>query len=207
MISRTNEEWLEDLTGPSQEQAIEDLRAILVRGLTYALSARIKTDLEETIQDFVQDALVRIMDNIHTFRGESKFTTWAQKIAVRVAFTELRRKRWENISLQDLIPEDSDEMIPSFLADPSPDPEKRVNQIMLTEMIADMLNNELTEKQRTALIAVLGGGMPLDEVARRLDTNRNALYKLIHDARKHMRNLLRARGMTPQEVLKAFEES
>ena len=147
------------------------------------------------------------MDNLDTFRGESKFTTWAHKIAIRVAFTEFRRKRWENISLQDLIPDDSEDYVPSFLADPSPDPEKRVNQIMLSEMIDEMMNNELTDKQRTALTAILAGGMPLEEVARRMDTNRNALYKLLHDARKHMRNLLLARGMTPQDVLSVFEES
>lgn len=207
MAPRTNEEWLHDLRGQNRNQAIEDLRNILLKGLTYTLSNRVKTDLDALVQDFVQDALIRILDNLDTFRGESKFTTWAQKIAVRVAFTEFRRKRWENISLEDLLPEDNSDFVPSFLADPSPDPEKRTYQVMLTEMISEILNKELTERQRTALMAIIVGGMPLDEVARRMDTNRNALYKLIHDARKHMRNLLLARGMTPQEVLTAFEDS
>lgn len=206
MSSRTNEEWLRDLKGPNRNQAIEDLRALLIKGLTYTLANRIKTDLDAYVQDFVQDALLRILENLDTFRGESMFTTWAQKIAVRVAFTEFRRKRWENMSIEDLLPEDGGDFVPSFLADPSPDPEKRAAQVMLTEMISTMLNEELTEKQRTALMAILGGGMPLEEVARKMDTNRNALYKLIHDARKHMRKLLQARGMTPQEVMMVFED-
>lgn len=206
MPSRTNIEWLTDLSGPDKDQAITDLREILARGLTYALSSRIKTDLEAFVEDFVQDALLRILDNLDTFRGESRFTTWAQKIAVRVAFTELRRQRWKDISLEDLLPEDSVDFTPTVLADPSPDPEKRADQTMLAEMIQEMIVEELTERQRTAMMAVMAGNMPMEEVARRMGTNRNALYKLIHDARKRMQKRLLARGMTPQDVLEVFEE-
>jgi len=205
MPQRTNSQWLRDLQGPDKDQAIADLRGILIRGLTYALSSKIKTDLNQLFEDFVQDALLRILDNLETFRGESRFTTWAQKIAVRVAFTELRRQRWKDISLQDLLPEDSFDFTPTVLADPSPDPEKSANQTMLAEMVQKMIAEDLTDRQRTAMMAIMVGGMPLEEVARRMDTNRNALYKLIHDARKRLQQSLLAQGMTPQEVLAAFE--
>jgi RNA polymerase sigma-70 factor (ECF subfamily) len=205
MEQRTNQEWLDDLRGPEKDQAISDLREVLKRGLKYSLSSRIKTDLDELVEDFAQDALLRILDKMDTFRGESRFTTWAQKVAVRVAFTELRRQRWKDISLQDLLPEDSIDFTPTILADPSPDPEKRTTQIMIAEMIQEMIENELTDRQRMAMMAIMSGGMPLEEVARRMGTNRNALYKLIHDARKRMQERLLTRGMTPQEVLAAFE--
>lgn len=205
MAKRTNAEWLSDLKGPDQDQAIEDLRKVLKRGLIYALASRIDTDLETQVEDFVQDAILRILDKLDTFRGESQFTTWAQKVAVRVAFTELRRQRWKDISLEDLVPEDSGDFTPLVLADPSPDPEKRATQTLLSEMIETMLNEDLTERQRTAMLAILQGGMPIEEVARRMDTNRNALYKLLHDARKQMRNRLLEKGLTPEEVIEAFE--
>ena len=204
MTTRTNQEWLADLRGPEQDQAIEDLRKVLKRGLIYSLSSRIKTDLETHVDDFTQDAILRILDKMDTFRGESKFTTWAQKVAVRVAFTELRRQRWKDISLEDLMPEDSGDFTPMVLADPGPDPEKLATQTLMTEMIDKMLQEELTERQRTAMLAIMSGGMPLEEVARRLDTNRNALYKLLHDARKQMRDRLLEKGLTPQDVLEAF---
>ena len=207
MQPRTNSEWLEDLQGPNKGAAISDLRAILVRGLTFALASRIKTDLDVLVEDFVQDAILRILDKLDTFRGESRFTTWAQKIAVRVAFTELRRQRWKDIALADLIPEDSTDYTPPVLADPSPDPEKQASQVMLAEMIREMIEEDLTERQREAMVAIMIGGMPLEEVAVRMDTNRNALYKLIHDARKRMQKSLQARGMTPQDVLSVFEGS
>ncbi len=205
MQTRTNSEWLNDLRGPDQDQAIEDLRKVLKRGLIYSLSSRIKTDLETQVDDFVQDAILRILDKLDTFRGESRFTTWAQKVAVRVAFTELRRQRWKDISLEDLMPEDSGDFTPLVLADPSPNPEKRATQTIMTEMIETMLKEDLTERQRTAMLAIMKGGMPLEEVARRMDTNRNALYKLLHDARKQMRESLLEKGLTPGEVIEAFE--
>lgn len=205
MQTRTNSEWLNDLRGPDQDQAIEDLRKVLKRGLIYSLSSRIKTDLETQADDFVQDAILRILDKLDTFRGESRFTTWAQKVAVRVAFTELRRQRWKDISLEDLMPEDSGDFTPLVLADPSPNPEKRATQTIMTEMIETMLKEDLTERQRTAMLAIMKGGMPLEEVARRMDTNRNALYKLLHDARKQMRESLLEKGLTPGEVIEAFE--
>jgi RNA polymerase sigma-70 factor (ECF subfamily) len=205
MGKRTNEEWLTDLRGPDKDKAIEDLRKTLKKGLIYALSSRIDTDLEARVEDFVQDAILRILDKLDTFRGESKFTTWAQKIAVRVAFTEMRRKRWEDISIQKLIPEDSGDFTPLVLADPSPDPEKQATQASLLEMIDHILREDLTDLQRTGLLAVIHGGMPLEEVARKMDTNRNALYKLLHDARKNMRDRLLEKGLTVDEVLAAFE--
>lgn len=205
MHMRTNEEWLTDLRGPDPDLAIEDLSKVLRRGLIYTLSSRIKTDLETQVDDFTQDAILRILDKLDTFRGESRFTTWAQKVAVRVAFTELRRQRWKDISIEDLMPEDSGDFTPLVLADPSPDPEKLATQTLFTEMIETMLNEDLTERQRAAMLAIMKGGMPIEEVAKRMDTNRNALYKLLHDARKQMRKALLQKGLTPQEVIEAFE--
>ncbi|MCJ7702501.1 MAG: sigma-70 family RNA polymerase sigma factor, partial [Anaerolineales bacterium] len=152
MQSRTNAVWLTDLQGPGKDDAIVDLRQVLVRGLTYALSSRVHNDLEALVEDFVQDALLRILDKLDTFRGESRFTTWAQKIAVRVAFTELRRQRWKDISLQDLLPEESGDFTHSVLADPSPDPERRTQQIMLAEMVQKMVTEDLTDRQRQAMM-------------------------------------------------------
>jgi len=98
VTDRTNEQWLSDLRGSDADIAIADLRAMLLRGLRAALYAKLSHGMESILEDFVQDALIKILRNLDTFRGESRFTTWAQKIAVNVAFTELRRRRWKNIS-------------------------------------------------------------------------------------------------------------
>jgi len=206
MQERTNKEWLRDLRGPHREEAIADLRALLVRGLRYSLSQRGHGDINELIEDFVQEALLKILDNLDTFRGESKFITWAQKIAVRVAYSEFRRKRWENISIQDLLPEDSGiDFTPEALRDPDANPEESITQTRIYERVLTLINEELTERQRQALLAVMVGNMPLEEVARRMDTNRNALYKVIYDARKNLKQHLIAEGLTPDRILAAFD--
>ncbi len=207
-VERTNEQWLADLRGSGRDQALSDLRALLVRGLRYGMANR--SDVTESdLQDFAQDALLKILAGLDSFRGESRFTTWAQKIAIHVAFTELRRRRWKDVSLQDIIetPE-GDEYTPAILTDPAASPEMEATQNNMLEVVRDLIDNELTEKQRTAIVAILQGGMPLDEVARKMDTNRNALYKLIHDARRRLQERLEEKvGLTAEEVLAMFAES
>lgn len=204
---RTNEEWLEQLSDPMSNEALEDLRAILLRGLRASLSNKIRTDLDAITEDFVQDALLKILDNLETFRGESRFTTWAQKIAIHVAYTELRRRRWKDVSLQDMTTTDEgDEYTPAFMTDPSSGPEREASQNDMLGLVYEMIENDLTDRQREALVAIVQGGMPIDEVAIRMDTNRNALYKLLHDARKRMQQTLVERtGFSAMEVLAMFE--
>jgi len=207
MRERTNQEWLEELQGPEKDQAIADLRAYLVEGLGYALSSHHREDMQTLIEDFAQEALLKILDNLDTFRGESKLTTWAQKIAVRVAYTELRRKRWEDVSIEQFIPEDSGmDFTPEILTDRDPNPEQITSQDMMVSKIIRLIDEELTERQRQAIYAVMFGGMPLQEVARRMGTNRNALYKMIYDARSKLKDaLLRKEGLSPEEVLAVFD--
>ncbi|MEN8240985.1 MAG: sigma-70 family RNA polymerase sigma factor [Chloroflexota bacterium] len=207
MTQRTNQEWVEELKDPVSSEALEDLRAILLRGLRASLSNRIQTDLDAITEDFVQEALLKVLKSVETFRGESKFTTWAQKIAIHVAFTELRRRRWKDVSLQDMIETpDGEEYTPVILTDPSASPERETTQNDLMQIVYELIETELTERQRTAIIAVLQGGAPLGEVAERMNTNRNALYKLIHDARKRLvESLYQRAGLTAQEVMALFE--
>jgi len=206
MRERTNEEWLRDLQGSGRDQALTDLREFLVEGLGYALSDHHRENMAVHIEDFVQEALIKVLDNLDTFRGESKLTTWAQKIAVRVAYTELRRKRWEDVSIEDFIPEDSGtDFTPAILTDVDPNPEQAATQELLMRKIFRMIDEDLTEKQRQAIYTVMFGGMPLQEAARKMDTNRNALYKMIYDARKKLRESLLLEGLTPEEILATFD--
>ncbi|HUF38404.1 MAG TPA: sigma-70 family RNA polymerase sigma factor [Anaerolineales bacterium] len=203
---RSNEAWLADLRGPDSAFAIEDLREIVLRGLRAALAARIRRDLDFVVEDFVQEALLKILDNVDSFRGESKFTTWALKIAIHVAYSELRRRRWQDVSLQELMTgQDGEEFTPAFLTDPEPGPESAAARTSMLDFVEKMIDEELTERQRIAVIAIMFNGMPISEVARRMDTNRNALYKLVHDARKRLQKRMVENGISAEEVLAAFE--
>lgn len=203
---RTNQEWIEALRDPIDEYALTDLRNLLIRGLGASLSSRVNKNLDMLVEDFAQEAIIKILKSIDTFRGESKLTTWAQKIAIHVAFTELRRRRWKNISLRDLTENaDGDEFTPAILTDPANTPEQDTVQNDILDIVNELIDTELTEKQRSAMIAAVFHGMPLDALANKMDTNRNALYKLIHDARVRLKSrLLEKTGLTLDEIMDTF---
>src|SRR5918992_3277235 len=102
MQERTNEQWLAEVRGPNPEEAPEDLYELLVGGVRAALGGR-ADGVDANIGDYAQEALIKIVTNLDSFRGESRFTTWAKKIAMNVALTELKRRRWRDVSLQDLL--------------------------------------------------------------------------------------------------------
>ncbi|MFT7584615.1 MAG: RNA polymerase sigma-70 factor (ECF subfamily) [Cellvibrionaceae bacterium] len=207
MTKRTNTEWLELLSGEPDETALLDLRQLLIRGLRHTLSSYLNTNLDAIIEDFVQESLLKILDKIDTFRGESQFTTWAQKIAIRVALTELRRRRWRDTSLDEMTTSRDGESFfePKIMSDPSPSPEDSTTRSGMITLIQNLIVEELTERQRKAMTMVMLEGVPLEEAAKRLSTNRNALYKLIHDARVRLKKKLAEKGITSADVLSVFE--
>jgi len=206
MEQRSNQDWLDALSrpGPQHDRALAGLRSLLVKGLNHALRGWRRTsggDFEALAEDFCQEALLRILDNLESFEGRSRFTTWAQKIAVRVALTELRRKRWQDVSLDKLV---GDEGAESMMSSGEPGPESEAERSDMMAWIRRIMMEELTEKQRTAIRAAAFGGMPLEEVARRMHTNRNALYKVIHDGRLRLKRRLAREGMNPREILESM---
>lgn len=210
MIDRTNEMWLNDLsqTGPLRDAALSDLRAVIEGGLPYALSRWLSPNdplFTPLVEEVTQDTLIRVLEQIGTFEGRSMFTTWVQKIAVRVALTELRRKRWNDSSLDELLESDGAPAPTRVIADRAPGPDTISEQTDMLARVRRILEQELTPKQREALLLLGIQGVPLEEAARRMNTNRNALYKLLHDARLRLKRRLRGEGLTAQEVLAAFE--
>ena len=197
---RTNDQWLAALRGPRKDQSLADLRTILVRGLRAALRGG-ANGAESLVEDFAQEALIKILANLDSFRGESRFTVWAQKVAVRTAFAEMRRRRWRDVSLDEASLQRNESV--KMPVDSLAEPEKVATQRTIMLEFRRFVDEELTDKQRRALLAALGG-MHLEEVARRMGTNRNALYKLLHDARKRLKRRMVAEGLSPQEVLGAF---
>jgi RNA polymerase sigma-70 factor, ECF subfamily len=203
---RTNDQWLADLQGPQPEAALADLRTLLVRGLRFVVLPRLDgRGGEDLIEDFAQESLLKIRHKLHTFRGESQFTTWAQKVAVRVAFTELRRKRWQDRSLEEMtISAEGDPINPLLLADDAPSPEEQASQKAMLTLLHRILDEELTPRQREVLERLMVNGEPIEEVVVAMETNRNALYKLVHDARLRLRRGLANHQLTPDEVLGVF---
>src|SRR5215213_2034746 len=192
-----------ELRGGNPDEALGDLYDLLVRGLRAALGSY-GGGVDANVEDFAQEALIRITGNLDSFRGESRFATWAQKIAMNVALTELKRRRWRDVSLQDLFARR--EAANREPADTQLTPEQLTLQNTVLQELRRMVDEELTDRQREAVVAVLLEEMPVSEVARRMGTNQNALYKLLHDARKELKRHMEAEGIAPHEVLAVLDE-
>ncbi|MDD2921444.1 MAG: RNA polymerase sigma factor [Anaerolineales bacterium] len=210
MTTRTNEIWLADLrsSGAAHEAAIHDLREIIQKGLPYALTRWLPSNnplFQPLVEEVTQETLLRVLDQIDSFEGRSLFTTWVHKIAIRIALTELRRKRWRDSSLDELSENEDAPPPPGLLADSHASPETSAERADMLARVRRILEEELTPKQREALILLGLQDMPMDAAAKRMKTNRNALYKLLHDARLRLKRRLAMEGLTPQDLLSAFE--
>lgn len=209
MAKRTNDQWLDELRsdGHMKDSALADLRQILISGLRRGLLSQVNTsapEFETQAEDFVQEALLKILDNLDSFAGRSRFTTWAHKIAVSVALTELRRKRWQDSSLDGILETESGDYTPSFVADPAPRPEGATVQADMLRRVNNIITNELTEKQRTALTASIIQELPTAQVAKMMNMKPNAVYKLLHDARVRLKKQLQKEGLSVAEVISVF---
>jgi RNA polymerase sigma-70 factor (ECF subfamily) len=210
MSARTNEAWLSDLrsNGEVRSRALEDLRLVIQRGLPYALSRWLSPDQPQfgaLVDEVTQETLLRVLDQLDTFEGRSQFTTWVHKIAVRIALTELRRKRWRDSSLDELTENEDAPPPPGLLADSQAGPEISAERVDMLSRVRRIIEEELTERQRQALILLGVQDMPIEDAARKLKTNRNALYKLLHDARLRLRTRLAKEEIAPHEILALFE--
>jgi RNA polymerase sigma-70 factor (ECF subfamily) len=203
-MDRDNATWLTHLDGksPDQQAALADLRDALLRGLRRALSHRPPAD-DAFLEDVVQDAVLRVLDRLPRFEGRSRFLTWATSIAIRVALSERRRRRWRDVPLDEVIAEA--ELAPSRAVDDRPGPDAERQREAILAAMHEVIRSGLTEKQRSALLAGLRG-MPQDEIARYLGINRNALYKLTHDARKRLKRGLESAGFTAEDIRAALAE-
>lgn len=209
--ARTNETWLADLrdNGALHDAALNELREIIQKGLPYALSRWLPTDdplFQPLVEEVTQETLLRVLDQLDTFEGRSLFTTWVHKIAIRIALTELRRKRWKDASLEELTENADTPPPPGLLADPQASPEISAERKDMIARVRRILEEELTPRQREALVLLGLQGVPMEDAARRMKTNRNALYKLLHDARLRLKKRLALEDLSPQDVLAAFEQ-
>jgi RNA polymerase sigma-70 factor (ECF subfamily) len=192
----SNDSWLADLTdgGPAGQLALARLREVLLRAtrrqvqrLRHLLPGAGATDLEDLAQQAANDALVAVLDKLGTFEGRSRFTTWAYKFGVFHAGAAVRRQAWRHreVPLMDTL----------TVVDRAPTPEALSEAAQLADAVRAAIVTELTPHQRRVVLALLVDGVPIDVLADRLGSTRNALYKTLHDARRRLRAALTDSGL------------
>ena len=195
---RTNEDWLAGLRCNDSLglKAQTELRSYIRRGLGRGFGKQGDLD-DASVEDLTQESMIRITTRLDDFRGESKFTTWAMAIAIRIAYTSLRRRRWGDRSLEDL-GLSVDSQTSSIVPHPTDPADPTIRDDLLCSL-REAIKQDLTPRQRAAVLGELAG-MPSDVLAEQLKTNVNALYKLHHDARLRLRTALEERGFSEIDV-------
>jgi len=197
-IDSDSRAWVQALRsdGPLRDAAVERLYRLLIvaaRREVHRRAAHVPSlrgeDLEDIAAQSAHDAVVAVLAKLDTFKGLSRFSTWAYKFALLEAAVAMRRRAWQGREVV-LEPEGW-----SLVADRGTSPAVEAETNELLERISEAIRQDLTEHQRGVLLALTFEGVPIDVLAERLDTTRGALYKTLHDARRKLRARLEAEGL------------
>jgi RNA polymerase sigma-70 factor (ECF subfamily) len=191
--------------GAEREMASQELHDLLVRAAlayllrqSYPAAAFGADDFESLAEDFAQESLAIILRQLESFRAQSRFTTWAYRIVINLVADEYRRRAWRRRSFDDTTGGNEG---PWTLA---PGPEQDAEGREVWNLINQVIQQDLTPRQRHALVGRYFEDKPLIVLADELGTNKDNVYKLIHDARKRLKRALLARGLTQADVFAAF---
>ena len=193
-----SESWLAALRGAPavREPAIADLHARLLRGARFELNRRRMTlghlahgEIDDLAVQAADDALVAILAKLDSFRGASRFTTWAYKFVLLEAGVKARRRAWQGREVS------VDVEAWTGFDDRGPSAQQVLEQAETLAAIRDAVRTTLTPHQRDVFVALALNGVPIDVRSERLGTTRGALYKTLHDARRKLRAAL-----VPEEV-------
>lgn len=192
--------WVVRLKGEPEvrDAALEELGQILLRGLTKSMATRYGGG--HSAEDVVQDALLKIMDSLDQFAGRSRFTTWAMTVATRIGISKMRRKHYQDVSIENFA---SDGSSFEVAAEVDATVSTEVDRESMVGKLQSLIDETLSDKQRFAIRASLAG-LPVEVIAEKSGSNRNSVYKLVHDARVKLRSGLEAAGISAEELAEAF---
>jgi RNA polymerase sigma-70 factor (ECF subfamily) len=191
-----SESLLRDLRSPRREAALGRLHALLLRAARFEVARRrpalphVRGDeLDDIAVEAADDAMMSVLRRLDDFEGKSRFTTWVYKFALLEAAVKLRKRAWQGREVP-LEPEGW-----SVFSDAGLGPDAEAAQSELIAEVQAAIREVLTPHQRRVLVALAVNGVPIDVLAARLGTNRGALYKTLHDARRKLRDHLTERGL------------
>ena len=192
----SDEQWLERLRGTREirDPTIQSLRELMLRALSKGLGGYLNGSAY--VEDITQEALLKVLASLDQYEHRSRFTTWAVTIATRTGISTLRRKYHQNQSLE-AFADDDGVRIDVMIEEPIDSP---ILKTELLEMLQDLINTELTSKQRTVIRALLDG-FSTDGIAERMNASRNSVYKMLHDARIKLREGLARNGFLETDIL------
>jgi len=186
--------------GSAREAALGRLHELLVRMARAEVARRgprlrvTGPELEDLAYQAAADALVSITGKLGQFRGESRFTTWAYRFVIFEVSAKIGRHFWRH-PVVPLDAEDWSRLPARFGVDPAHQAEWRD----LFAALRQAVDTELTPRQREVFVAIVLNDVPLDTLVVSLASSRNAIYKILFDARRKLRAALVTNGYLPDD--------
>ena len=196
-LDADSRKWVEQLRAghPRYHETVARLHDVLRRIAVCELSRRRRQlrsirgpEFDDLAQQAADDALMNVLGRLDEFRGLSRFTTWAYKFVIFEVSGKVAGHAWRRY------PPDEEERAWNELPDPRGlRPEEWLEQRTRLDALS-LAIPELTDRQREVFVAVALNDVPIDVVAVKLGTNRNAVYKNLFDARRRLRASMAAAG-------------
>ena len=164
VMPATEDAWVAALRGPDRDAAIAELHALLLRAARFELRRRdvAPGEREDLAMEAADDAPMAVLAKLESFRGASRFTTWAYKFALLEAGVKARRRAWRGREIA--IDEERWPEIP----DRGLSAHERLEQEELLRALRDAVRTQLTPHQREVFCALALNGIPIDVLAERL---------------------------------------
>lgn len=196
-MDKESQDWLSALRAdaPERDDALARLHSLLVR-VARAEAGRRRgklppqtvAELEDLSVQAANDALAAITRKLGSFQGLSRFTTWASKFVVLEISSRLRSHVWRDRRIE------WSKATWEQLASPDVTADHVLEQQEQLRLLRDAIAQNLTDRQRMILKAVVIEEVPIDVLAERLGSTRGGLYKVLHDARYRLRRALTQDG-------------
>jgi RNA polymerase sigma-70 factor (ECF subfamily) len=192
-----HDQWVQRLRPghPRRDQTVARLHGVLLRGACHELSRRrvhlrsiSGPEFDDLAQQAANDALMKVLAKLDDFRGLSRFTTWAYKHVMFEVSGKVARHAWQTQ------PPDGREISFGRVRDRRAlGPGDRLEQHEQLRALSVAIG-DLTARQRDVFVAIALNDVPIDVMALRLGTTRNAIYKNLFDARRNLRTRMAAVG-------------
>ncbi len=153
------------------------------------------TQNREDAEDVMQEAFLKSYTHLDRFQGDSRFYTWLVRIAVNEALMKLRKRRPNQVSLDEPVIDGEDPVFRE-IEDWGPSPEQKFAQTELNEILNSVIG-ELDPIFRVAFLLRDVEGVSTEETAQILDISEAAVKS----------RLLRARLKLRQKLNKYFRRS
>jgi len=141
----------------------------------------------EDAEDISQEVFVQVYQSVHSFKGESKFSTWLYRITIAKALDhERRKKRKKRFAIvKKIFGDPADEgLLPDF-QHPGVTFDKKETAAILFKAI-----KELPENQRIAFTLHKVEGLSYQEVSDVMKTSVSSVESLMHRAKNNLKKLL-----------------